>query len=99
MSNTVILIKNTKKRFEINLKREQHIRDYVHHITQTQSLPPYYSISLLSLISSALLEINQIEYPVDKNKKKSFLNAYQSTTLAYNNKPEEVYNSLLSYYD
>ncbi|CAO3698796.1 unnamed protein product [Rhizopus microsporus] len=89
MSNTVILIKNTKKRFEINLKKEQHIRDYVHHITQTQSLPPYYSISLLSLISSALLEINQIEYPVDKNKKKSFLNAYQSTTLAYNNKPEE----------
>lgn len=87
-----------KKRVDIHIVKGQNIKDLVYHLLESHALPPYYANSLTSVITSAMTETCQREllyqhthrHPDKKTLRHLFLEAYQSNTLQYNNKPEEV---------
>lgn len=91
-----ILIGN--KKIELDVKKGQNIKDYAHHLTEQYTLPPYLTISLYSVLLSAMAKTSQKEVLHQlktctlnrTEKKKLFLEAYQTNTLEYYNKPEEV---------
>lgn len=100
-----ILIGN--KKIELDVKKGQNIKDYAHHLTEQYTLPPYLTISLYSVLLSAMAKTSQKEVLHQlktctlnrTEKKKLFLEAYQTNTLEYYNKPEEVKKKTVVVYE
>lgn len=86
------------KKIDINVQKGQNVKDLVYHLTQHHAIPPYLTNSLYSSIVSIMSETcekdtlyNQKKHTSNKQElRQRFMDAYQSNTLQYNNKPEEV---------
>lgn len=81
------------KNLTVNVNKGQNVKDFVHHLVQTHALPPHVFASIYSTLTCAmtLQNTDSIPQPTDKKELRHlFLDAYQSNTLQYNNKPEEV---------
>lgn len=95
---TVACLDNLK--INVNITKGQNIKDLVFHLVQLHAIPPYITTSLISSISNTMTELNKLDTTTVKKDKGEqrhlFMDAYQSNTLQYNNKPEEV--SFKNYY-
>lgn len=86
------------KKINIDVAKGTNLKDLVYHLVQLHALPPYTTVSLYSILLSAMQETCEkelIETQVNNTSKKQelrylFMDSYQSNTLQYNNKPEEV---------
>ncbi|KAI7907621.1 uncharacterized protein BX663DRAFT_547320 [Cokeromyces recurvatus] len=83
------------KNLNVQIKKGQDIKELVQHLIQTHAIPPYLTISIYSTILSAMNESCQkdqlnIHSTLSKHELRHlFVDAYQSNTLQYNNKPED----------
>lgn len=91
------LLLDKQQNIDISVNKGQNIKDFANHIVQHYNLPPHVSVSIYSTIMSAMTCPLQEEGAVSckKELRHLFMDAYQSNTLQYNNKPEEVRSSLL----
>lgn len=97
---TVITIPKEKE-IIVNITQGQNINDLCHHLVHLHAIPPYVTTSLYSAIVSTMTEINKKEEEEEQLSKRnkinkqdarqSFVQSYQSNTLQYNTKQEEVY--------
>jgi hypothetical protein len=84
------------KKINVDVTKGINLKDVVFHLIQLHALPPYITTSLYSILLSAMQETCQKELlTTHTNTSKQelrhlFMDAYQSNTLQYNNKPEEV---------
>ncbi|KAI8077916.1 uncharacterized protein B0P05DRAFT_117366 [Gilbertella persicaria] len=86
-----------KKQLKVHITQGQNIKDIVYHLVQTHAIPPYLTNSiysnLLVLMKQACEQTLAYQHIHQKQDKQTlrqlFLDAYQSNTLQYNNKPEE----------
>jgi hypothetical protein len=95
---TIPCLNNLK--LNVNIIKGQNIKDVVFHLVQLHAIPPYITTCLVSSILSTMTEINKKQPPTTKTVSKQdlrhqFMDAYQSNTLYYNNKPEEVKYKIL----
>lgn len=90
------------KKIDIDVQKGQNVKDLVYHLTQHYAIPPYLTNSLYSSILAVMSDTcekdvlyHQKTQTLDKKElRQQFMDAYQSNTLQYNNKPEEVKKSL-----
>ncbi|KAI9251569.1 hypothetical protein BY458DRAFT_523892 [Sporodiniella umbellata] len=81
----------------LEVKKEQNLKEYVHHISEQYKLPEYMATCLYSVLLSAMSQISQKEtlhrlnnsISSKEERKKAFLDTYQTHTLEYNQKQEE----------
>lgn len=80
------------KNITIDVTKGQNIKDFVHHLVQLHNLQTHVTVSIYSTIMSAMTcPLNQEQViSCKKELRHLFMDAYQSNTLQYNNKPEEV---------
>ncbi|KAI9361978.1 hypothetical protein BD770DRAFT_360710 [Pilaira anomala] len=79
------------KEFKVKVNKGQNIKDFCHHLLETHALPAHVFSSIYSTMTLAS-SCQTTPEPSKRDRKESrhlFLDAYQSNTLFYNNKPEE----------
>ncbi|KAF7723555.1 hypothetical protein EC973_001844 [Apophysomyces ossiformis] len=83
------------KPIEVEIQQGVNVKDAVHAITKTHSIPSYLFVSVYSAILAAMTETRQRQDKVQEPFKKAkslhnqFVSEYQAHTLQYHNKPEE----------
>ncbi|KAG2212410.1 hypothetical protein INT47_001771 [Mucor saturninus] len=77
----------------LDIQKGQNLKDFTQHIVQSYHLPTHVSVSIYSSIQRAMTcSTTRKEGGLSHSKKELrhlFMDAYQSNTLQYNNKPEE----------
>ncbi|KAI9474059.1 MAG: hypothetical protein EXX96DRAFT_541704 [Benjaminiella poitrasii] len=89
---------NHNKPIHIQITTGQNLKDLTQHLVQTNAIPPYLSPSIYAIIIKAINESCQRDQssslPPSSTLSKQelrhlFVDAYQSNTLQYNNRPED----------